>query len=260
MAECCGHMPSLRGKHTPIKYSEEEIAASAAKYKHRNDWKLAEPRYYQAAHRRGLIAKVAGHMVPQAHPYSGSYIVYAFEFSDRCAYVGLTFLPRTRFAMHMQRGPVHDHIKVCPEYTYKVVEDGITGPDVVGAIERRWMANYKAAGWTPLWTAEGGGLGTVEVIKWTREAVLAEARKFTTKQEWIDGSQMSYRVAKREGWFEEAAAHMPSRKLGVGLGRTASAATRRRQRLAKLGRKQSAAHRQARSKAVKEWWAKRARG
>ena len=84
---------------------------------------------------------------------------------------------------------------------------------------------------------------------------MAEALKYQTRQEWIDKSSMSYRIAKREGWFELASAHMPRRVLGIGLGRTVSLETRQKQREAKLGHKQSVAQREARSAALKARWA-----
>jgi hypothetical protein len=244
----------MRGKFTPVQYSEEEIAASAAKFKHRNDWKTTEPNYYQAAHRRGLVDKVASHMVPQAHPYSGSYIVYAYEFIDRHVYVGLTFLPKTRHGQHMQRGPVHNHMQVCAQYTYKVIQDALGSPQEAVLCERQWITQYKAQNWQMLNEAEGGSLGTVQITKWTKEAILAEAKKYTTKQEWIDNSQMSYRLAKREGWFNEAAAHMPKRVLGIGAGRIVSKATRRKQCAAKLGKKLTQAHRESISESITNHW------
>jgi hypothetical protein len=255
--KCCAHMPNLRGTATPVRYSDDEIAASASKFQHRNDWKEAEPHYYQAAHRRGLIDKVAARMTLQAHPYSGSYIVYAYEFSDRHAYVGLTFLPKTRHIQHMVRGPVFEHMKICPTYSYKVVAEGLANPDDTAAKERHWVEAYRQSGWTLLNTAKAGGLGSVAHNKWTKEAVLANAKEFKTRKEWYLKSQFTYSLAKREGWFEQAASHMPRRVLGIGAGREVSQATRDKQSAAKTGVKQSTAHRASRAAAVKKWWADR---
>lgn len=165
-------------------------------------------------------------MIPKASPYSGSYVIYAYEFTDRHAYVGLTFLPKERHAQHQQRGPVFEHIQTCPEYSYKIVERAINTPQAASAREAHWLATYKEAGWTLLNTFKAGGLGTVQATKWTKESVIAEAQKYQSKQAWIDGSQFTYRLAKREGWFAEASAHMPARVLGVGVGSKRSAETR----------------------------------
>lgn len=44
--------------------------------------------------------------------------------------------------------------------------------------------------------------------KWTKEKVLEEAARYSTRSEWRDGSAGSYDAAKDNGWIDEAAAHM----------------------------------------------------
>ena len=43
--------------------------------------------------------------------------------------------------------------------------------------------------------------------KWTKDAVLADARKYLSKAEWRKNSR-AYAMATRQGWLEEATAHM----------------------------------------------------
>jgi hypothetical protein len=242
------------------KYSDEELMASAARFKHRSEWKHEANQHYQAAFFRGISDKCCAHMSPASNPYAGDYIVYAYEFADNHVYVGLTFRKALRHAMHMQRGPVWEHMKLCPEYTYKVLEHGIANPDLVGGVEDKWQAKYIADGWTPLWKNKAGGLGTLQAKKWSKEAVMAEARKYKTKQEWIDGSQMSYRIAKREGWFDVACAHMPKRVLGIGAGVAKTPEAREKMRQAKLGKQHTPEMKAARSEATRKWWAARKAG
>jgi len=247
-------------------WAEDELVQIGKQYQHKGDWKRApienHRMAYQAAYRSGpeVFARATAHMTPKAHPYSGSYTVYAYEFADRHAYVGHTFQPVARRTMHMQRGPVLKHMAVCLDYTYKTLEAGISNPMESAKAEAHWQAKYLEQGWLPLWTAKAGGLGTVQVVRWTKENVMAEARKYKTRQEWIDHSQMSYRIAKREGWFEEASAHMPKRVLGIGAGIAKTPEAREKMRQAKLGQPQSAAAKAARSEAIRKWWAARKAG
>jgi len=239
-------------------WTEDEIIAVAANYKHKGDWKRSSDRLHSAAYqatfrRPGLLVRASAHMTPKSSPYSGSYIIYAFEFTDSHAYIGLTFTPAARFAQHMARGPVFEHIKICSAYTYKILRSGLNSPQEAIEHERHWIKWYQKD-WILLNAAPGGGLGTVQLTKWTRESVIAEARKYASKQEWIDSSQFTYRLAKREGWFDEASAHMPRRVLGIGVGRKVSQATRRKQRQAKLGTVHTKQHRKNQSKAIKAWW------
>lgn len=260
MRVCCAHMPlGHRTRKRTYRWTEEALAEAASHYKHKGDWKRSDNPQHAAAYQSALsrpeiFERVTAHMALKANPYAGDYVVYAFEFTDRHAYVGITFRPDARLAEHMARGPVAEHVLVCGEYVHRHIERGLASPDDAAEKERAWIERYRSEGWTMLNTSNGGGLGTVKRKEWTKEIVIAEASKFTTRQAWIDGSQWSYRLAKREGWFAEAAAHMPRRVLGIGVGRTVSASTRAKQRAAKIGTVQSSATRQARSEALKKWW------
>jgi hypothetical protein len=48
----------------------------------------------------------------------------------------------------------------------------------------------------------------IEHGKWTKELVLADARKYATKLEWRNASLSAYVIATRNGWFPEACAHV----------------------------------------------------
>lgn len=253
---------TVKGRHThPTKarwkYTDEELVQSARRFKHRSEWKRGAPNHYQAATLRGILNQCCAHMKPASHPYAGDYVIYAYEFDDKHAYIGLTFLPEMRRTMHKLRGPVALHAAICSNYTHKQLETGLQTPEAAAAAEAKWIEKYRNEGWTLLNKNRAGGLGTVQARRWTKEAVMAEAKKYQTRQEWIDKSQMSYRIAKREGWFDEASAHMPKRQLGVGVGRVVSQATRDKQSAAKAGKTQSDAVKLAKSASIKKWWAGR---
>jgi hypothetical protein len=242
-------------------WTDEEIIQVASHYRHKGEWKRSTNRLHSAAYQAALarpevFTKATAHMTPKAHPYSGSYIIYAYEFIDHHVYIGLTFTPAIRRSMHMQRGRVFEHAKICSGFTYKILEEKIASPQEAMLRERHWIEQYQTD-WTLLNISPGGSLGTIQISKWTKEAVITEARKYSSKQAWIDGSQVSYRLAKREGWFEEASAHMPNRVMGIGKDRIFTAAHRQKLSDAKRGKRQTAAHRAARSKAVKAWWINR---
>ena len=48
---------------------------------------------------------------------------------------------------------------------------------------------------------------TIKSRKWTKANVLADARKYESKSEWRRNCR-AYAAANREGWLEEATAHM----------------------------------------------------
>jgi hypothetical protein len=106
---------------------------------------------------------------------------------------------------------VFEHSKDCPNPTYKVLEANIKSPAAAGEAEGAWIDSYVKAGWESLNRTTAGGVGSVRARKWTREACIEEAKKFTTRKAWAVGNQLSYVTARANGWFEEAAAHMPRR-------------------------------------------------
>ncbi len=49
-------------------------------------------------------------------------------------------------------------------------------------------------------------------IKWSKDAVLKDAKKFHFKKDWHNNSSGAYEAAKKNGWFEQAVAHMGNKK------------------------------------------------
>lgn len=230
MRQCCAHMiHGAVGLQRNLRYSDEELIQSAKPYQHRKQWKTAQKAHYSAAWHRGILDQCCAHMTPAASPYAGDYVVYAYEFADHHVYVGITFVSDRRQVQHRVTGPVFDHAILCQEYTHKIVEHDLPSPQAAGEAEKKWIDQYQAEGWALLNKAKPGGTGGIHT-KWDKETVCAEARKYATKQEWIDKSQFTYRLAKKMGWFDEASAHMPKRVLGVGLGAKRSAETRQKQK------------------------------
>ncbi len=243
MRRCCVHMKDERGGNRGFTYSDEELVESARKHETRNQWKKAARAHYHAALQRPIRDECVAHMRPAVNPFARDYVIYAEEFTDNHAYVGLTCDPATRKVTHACRGPVFDHAQMTGlTPTWKILQDSLLNTEV-GRAEDTWQAKYATDGWITLHTAKAGSLGSIQQRgKWTRETVIADARRFKTKQEWIDNSQGSYRTAKANGWFDEASAHMPKRVLGVGAGIPKSAEASEKMRQAKLGRKLAQAH------------------
>lgn len=209
--ECCQHMADQRGlksKGAGFKYSVEELIESAKPFKHPGQWRNEDYNRWQSAYARPEVYKEAtAHMTPAASPYAGDYVIYVFEFTDRHFYVGLTFRFDDRIGGHSAHGPVFDHTQACPEYEIKKVEVDIKTPAEAALAEARWEAQYVQQGWTKLNKAKTGGLGGVS-IAWTKDACIYSASLHETRTAWLKAEQYAYKAAKKNGWFEEAVAHM----------------------------------------------------
>ena len=234
MDACCAHMQRLKHRHT-----DEELAASAAPFQHKSQWKKACPNEYNTAlnRPREFFDRITAHMTAAESPYAGDYFVYAFSFSDRSMYVGLTYR-KARYEEHLKRGPVAEHIAKLraqghdANFVYRVLVADIESPSEAARQERECIARYKSH-WNLLNIHEGGSLGTL-TKKWTKEMTLEEALRYKTRKDWALASRTSYEVAKDSGWFEEAAAHMPLRDGSARVGVPKS--TEARQRMSEAAR------------------------
>ena len=249
MDRACAHMQELRHYWT-----DEELIEIASYYQHKGDWRHSDDAghrnaYASALRRPDTFSKACAHMTPKANPGLDGYTIYAYEFSDRHAYVGLTCVPEDRHFRHKVKGPVFKHMRVCPVYILKVVATNVFYTEA-GAEEGRWMDRYEQAGWLMLNSAPAGSLGAVGFVTCNMRQVVERARKYTTRTAWIRGDQYGYKIALREGWLDEATAHMPRRVLGVGTGIKRSPEAREKMRQAKLGTKQTPEHRAAISAAL----------
>ena len=254
MKRCCAHMSRATYARS-YKYTEAELAESASLYQYKSQWKKACSKHYQAAlgYGKDVLNRVSAHMTLASNPYAGDYIIYAYEFTDHHAYVGLTFKPEDRHQGHMAHGPVHDHLQVCSTYELKQVQVGIQNPQEAAPAEARWIKQYAAEGWTMLNTAfDHNSLGALD-RKWTKELIIEDAQKYKTRKHWYLGHQYAYTLAHKMKWFDEAVAHMP-RKVSVSLG-PISEEKRKKLSEAKLGKKLSLEHRQAQREAQRVYWA-----
>lgn len=96
---------------TPIKWTYELLKEEALKYKTIKEFRFNSPNCYAACTSRKIIRELTTHMEPLGHRYSR--LVYAYEFPDNHAYVGLTYNKDKRHGEHMRdgRGPVYKQLE-----------------------------------------------------------------------------------------------------------------------------------------------------
>jgi predicted GIY-YIG superfamily endonuclease len=213
--ECCAHMVEQRGRsivnHQHQKYSDAEIIESARPYQHKYHWRAACKGQHDAGRRRPeVFALATAHMTPAANPYVTGRLIYAIEFSTQTAYVGLTYDLKVRMLGHQRiDSPVQQHRLANPTATeeVKILESGIMDVDAAVDAENDWDSQYRADGWT-LISRPMPSVGKIGPSKWTRQTVIENARKYTTRKGWVMASRKAYESAKKLGCFEEAVEHM----------------------------------------------------
>lgn len=178
---------------------KENVHQEARKYKHRKEFEDNSAGAYDAAQRYGWLDDICAHMIPQANLQSRA--LYAFEFSDKSVYIGLTWNYNERYKHHLSCNKIIKEKRQIHTETFVKYND-FYPMSVAGQKELELIEKYRNEGWVILNKAKAGALGGNR-IKWTFDACLKELQKYETKREFQLKSQSCYMVALRRGWIAE---------------------------------------------------------
>jgi len=191
-------------KRKNIQWTEEMIMKETAKYDHKVDWKNGSPKSYWIALYRGIVDKVSEHMVPKSNVMQRA--LYAFEYSDKSVYVGVTWNYELRYKQHMNTNKILISKK---NLNQKFVRFNIWySPEEAAKAEIGMIAEYKDNGWTVLNIRRGGELGGDRKI-WTEDKIRKEAPKYTKRGDFYKNARGAYAAAKELCIFEDVCYHMP---------------------------------------------------
>jgi predicted GIY-YIG superfamily endonuclease len=129
--------------------------------------------------------------------------VYVYEFIDNSVYVGLTYDIEKRDSKHKRdrRSKVFQHILktgLTPKLThveYISVEEAVL-------VEHETVEKYRNNGYVILNIAKTGAIGGGN-LKWTFDKVKIEAKKYTTKSEFMKKNNSVYSIVASNGWLNE---------------------------------------------------------
>lgn len=162
--------------------TDSQVINEAQNYETRNGWRNAGKFYGIAHHRRKyLLKECTKHMRRKIFPLN-EYQVYAYEFSNKSVYVGLTCAPVDRHVEHKRAGPVYTEIGKGSKYNFVEIATNIS-PDQASDLEIAKIAEYTEAGWTILNKDKGGSLGQL-AFKWSFEKILGIAQNCTSYTEF----------------------------------------------------------------------------
>jgi hypothetical protein len=220
----------------PGSWTRGEIVEITRRFKSFAEWISADQKSYQAAQRLGLLddPDVVGHLAKyQQEPRKWSkanVLRDAKQYTSKSAWkVGNSGAYKAaRTGGYFDEAVAH---MTTPKHDVFVRKGG---QKLRWTVERiiEDAANYSTK---PEWKAASSGaymaarrLGCFEQAtvhmsvlnpkgKWsTKQAVLADARKYQTRAEWGKKSCGAYEAAKNYGWFDEAIAHMKVLRIRKG--------------------------------------------
>jgi hypothetical protein len=204
-----------------LKWTREAVLADAKRFASKREWQQSSGSSYAIAHRRGWIDAACRHMVPRwgarwdrsailasASKYSGRAEWKAAESGAYKAAVRLGILEDATAHMDQRRrdwnlrslmasaSPFSTRAawKDADGAAYKAARDN----GVLDRVCAHMTLAYKPAGW------------------WTKERVLASARKFQSVPAWDAVETTAVQRARQRGWIEEATAHMAAAPTPIG--------------------------------------------
>ena len=185
-------------------YTREECQQEASKYNSREDFMKKSPLYYNCAKNYRILTEICSHMGTDTN----FRYVYAFEFEDHHAYIGLSCFPQKRCKQHLtdKKSTVYKYIKETgSKYIFKVLTEG----SVENAIQQEilWINKYKEDGWGLL-NKELDELANDGSPKYSYEYCEMIANRYAHSQNFKKGNRLVYNYAVRHGWLDNICKHM----------------------------------------------------
>ena len=188
-------------------WTKEKVKNSALKYKTKVEWITNENPAYNAAIKNNWINELTKHMTPIGNKKMRC--VYSiFVSGKKIIYIGLTGYFERRIRDHFDTPRILNLIKehgkksiITKQLTkYILAEKAIE-------TERKLTLHYINKGYVVLNKAKPGSLGGT-TIKWTKQKLLAEAKKYQTIRDWLKKSKNSYAAAWSMNILDQATKHM----------------------------------------------------
>jgi predicted GIY-YIG superfamily endonuclease len=197
-----GHLIKVEGR--PIsKWTKKALLEDALLDDSRSAWKLRSPSAYRASRERGYFDEAVKHMTLMGNKYKRC--VYSIEIKgENKIYIGLSQHFKTRMNAHLKSKRFKKYKE--EELIITQLTDYIER-EKAAELEINLIKQRKEWGYELLNKDKGGGLGGA-TLEWTKDKVLVSAKKEKHKVRWRENECGAYAAALRDGYFEEATAHM----------------------------------------------------
>ena len=175
-------------------WTEELVAQRAKPFSHKRDWVKGDSNSYAAAQRLGIVDSVSAHMDPLGNSHKRC--LYSIEvLGQNMIYIGLTYDFHRRMRDHMKSKRfqvlIEQYGEGCIDKTQ--LTDYIDKEDTAHK-EGLLVEQFRNNGYQILNLQKTGSLGG-SIIKWTKEAILEDAKKYSNVMDWANTSQSGYPAA-----------------------------------------------------------------
>jgi hypothetical protein len=205
---------TLKKKKPNGYWTKEKCHEEAVKFTYRHEFEKNSKSAYSIAIKNKWIDDICSHM--EVIGNLKKRCIYAIEFADNHAYIGLTFNLKKRFSEHTtgnKKTSVYKHIeKTGNKPIIKQLTDYIDvgqASSLEGIKEKEYIDN----GWIMLNKVKCGTIGGNCPI-WTKEKCAEEAKKYSSKHEFKKANCSAYGSCLKNKWIDEVCSHMiPKNKI-----------------------------------------------
>lgn len=189
------------------KWTIENCSIVANQCVTKKEFKLNYPNQFRASYRRGWLESICTHMIKLGSKYKR--LIYAFEFSDKSVYIGLTYNSKKRYNDHFKdsNGGVYKYIQqtgLQPEFKELT---NYLDKNIASEKEGEYVKKYKNEGWKILNKRNTGGLGS-NIRIWNFESCKLIAAKYNYRSELKKFHPSVYFTACKNGWLIDICKHM----------------------------------------------------
>jgi hypothetical protein len=177
------------------RWTYEKILHEALKYKTKREFREADRGAYAAAERTGRMSELCAHMKRSVVKR----MRYIYRISDdvrKIGYVGLAVRPAERYRRHRRSGTRSVRDLIAGPHAFEVIHGPVEESEAQ-ALEAMEIKRLRDSGYNALNKVKAGGLGSLGGVKWSKDAIIAEARKYKTRKEFSIGAPGAYGAAAR---------------------------------------------------------------
>jgi len=200
----CNHMTYVNNYWNYDKCKEEALKCNS-----RNDFQKKYRGAYNFSNVNNISNDICSHMIKIGSKEFRC--IYAFEFDDNCAYIGLTYNIKIREQEHIKKGPIYKHLqKASNKYKLIQLTDYINKSEAQ-KLEEYYMNEYKNNNWKLLNTNKKSTLGGSAKF-WTYEKCKYEASKYIYKDDFLKNNSSAAASAIKNEWYKDICSHMIAKK------------------------------------------------
>lgn len=188
-------------------WTNEKILKSALRYNYKSTWHKLQPTAYSLALKRGIFKRATKHMGLLGSRFYRC--IYSIEIKHKkIIYIGLTYNFKRRIRDHLNSkrfkslsrkfGKNSLQAKKLTKYILK---------EKASKLESKIVQKFKKRKYDILNISKTGGLGGT-TIKWTKDLIFQNAKKYKTRTEWWTRGRGAYAAAKQLKIFRQATKHM----------------------------------------------------